>query len=286
MSATRWSVAVSCAALLLTACGQQTASAPVIAVRAQAATSPVQPTIDASAIAAEFASQLADSTNVQPIGEDKLAAGELPIDSVLTLRQSERLTSIQILGFSLVSQRETSIARVRSQVLADPAVSASEKYALIAVLDTASAAVSQMGVTIANDQLVDKAHSDVRRLAALRIEGFVLPQARLLLGANDLVRLSTLFAAEQVTLQQQIYTAEAFGKNATASQAAVNDLGVRITDMKRASAQALALLQGLTVSGYPGNKGLLISARHALDAGNVAAVQGNNDAARARAALS
>jgi hypothetical protein len=285
MPATRWSVAVCFAAIVMVGCGQQSASPPVIGVRPQHAASADNATFDATSIAAEFTAELAADTSVQPIGEDKLAAGELPIDSVLTLRQSERLANEQLLGSKLVSQRLGDIAKVRAQLVADPAISYSERSYIIRLLDTSAAAVAQMGVTIARDQLVDQSHIDVRRLAALRVDGLVLPLARKLVAAYDLGRLAASYANQRASLQQQIYTAEAFGKDASASQSYVNDLAVRVAEMNRASANALADVQGLTPAGYPGNKPAMNSARLALAGGKAAADQALYDAGRARALL-
>ncbi len=285
MPATRWSVAIACAAVLLAACGQQAPGAPVIAVRPQAGSNPGQPSFDPTSIGAEFAAELAADTSVQPIGEDRLAAGELPIDSVLTLRQTERLANEQQLGSSLVSQRLSDIAKVRTQLVSDPAISYSERSYVIGLLDASAAAVAQMGVTIARDQLVDQAHIDVRKLAALRVNGLVLPLARKLVASYDLERLSASYASQQASLQQQIYTAEAYGKDASASQSYVNDLAVRIAAMNRAAIYVLADLQGLSPAGYPGNKPALTSARLALAGGKAASDQAAYDAARARAVL-
>jgi hypothetical protein len=285
MPATRWSVVVCCAAVVMVGCGQQSASAPVIGVRSQNAAAAGAGTFDVSPIAAEFAAELAADTNVQAIGEDKLAAGELPIDSVLTLRQSERLANEQLLGSKLVSQRLNDIAKVRAQVNADPAISYSQRSYTLGLLDTSAAAVAQMGVTIARDQLVDQAHIDVRRLAALRVDGLVLPLARKLVAAYDLARLAASYASQHDSLQQQIYTAEAFGKDASASQGYVNDLARQVAAMNRASANALADVQGLTPAGYPANKPAMNSARLALAGGQAAADQAAYDAGRARALL-
>jgi hypothetical protein len=285
MPTTRWSVAVCCAAMVMVGCGQQSASPPVIGVRPQQAAGADNATFDATSIAAEFAAELAADTNVQPIGEDKLAAGELPIDSVLTLRQSERLANEQLLGSKLVSQRLTDIAKVRAQLVADPAISYSQRSYIIGLLDSSAAAVAQTGVTIARDQLVDQAHIDVRRLAALRVDGLVLPLARKLVAAYDLARLAASYANQEASLQQRINAQEAFGRNPAAAVSYVNLLAARVADMNRASANALADVQGLTPAGYPGNKPAMNSARVALAIGQAAADLAFYDAGRARALL-
>jgi hypothetical protein len=110
-------------------------------------------------------------------------------------------------------------------------------------------------------------------------------QARLIVASYDLARLATIYANQQASLQQQIYNKEAYGKDASASQAYVNDLGVRIAAMNRDSSTALAQLQGLGASGYPGNKGSLIGARDMLSSGKAAGLQAASDAVRARAVL-
>src|ERR1700693_4667470 len=103
MPATRWLVALGCAALLLVACDQT--GGPLIGVRPQAepsaAPSPAgTDQSQTSAIEAMFAAQLDAINNVQAIGEDALANGQLPIESFLTFRQSLRLAELQTLGES------------------------------------------------------------------------------------------------------------------------------------------------------------------------------------------
>ena len=289
MPSRRWLVAVACIALLLGAVligrGRPTAGADVIGARSLTQASPAPASFDTTPIAYEFASELNAINNTQAIGPDVLAPGELPIDSVLTIRQAERLAVKQTLGSILVSRLLTAIAQVRSQISTDPAMSAYQKYTLFGPLDAAAASVSRAGVAIARDQIVDQARMDYRTVYALRIGGFVLLQARLTSAGYDLGHLAAVYSSQAASIQQRIYAAEAYGKDASVSQADVYRLSAQVAAMNRYSADALAMLQGLSASGYPGNKGSLIGARQALNAGEFAASEAARDAANALSSL-
>jgi hypothetical protein len=286
MPATRWLVTLGCAGLLLVACGQEAAGGqPVIGVRPPTEVIGGPATFDASSIALEFASQLTEIDKVQSMGDDPGAYGLLPIDSTLTFKQSQRLLYRQQQGDSEVASRLRAIATVRSQVFADRLMSYYQKASLIGTLDTAIATLDQMRVTIAREQLPDQIRNDVDKVYKLRIGTVVLPRTRMIIAADLLVQLAAIYANQQASLQQQIYTAQAYGKDVTAAQAAVNDLAGRISAINGYRQAALYQLQGLDPAGYPANKYLLRGARGSLVAGKSAGDQAAVDVARARAAL-
>jgi hypothetical protein len=280
----RWSLALGFV-LLLVACGNQAADGPVIGARPNPDVGTGAVSFDPSPLAAEFEAQLAAINSVQSIGETALAAGELPIDSVLTAKQSLRLGQLQVIGNALIAERLNAVAGVRGQVAADGLMSSGQKSAVMGLLDASSTGLTQLRLTIAREQLVDGARSDLVKIGHLRVYGLVLPQARMLIVAYQLASLAAMYSAQRASLQQQIYTAEAYGKDGAPAQALVNDLSIRIATVSRSSSGALAQLQGLSPSGYPANRASLISARGSLVVGKVASDQAASDVKRARAAI-
>jgi hypothetical protein len=103
--------------------------------------------------------------------------------------------------------------------------------------------------------------------------------------AYDLARLAVLYASDQAGLQQQINTAEAFGKNASVAQSYVTLLGERAALLWNESAGALALLGGASVAGFPGNRPSLITTRGYVAAGQAYGSQASTYLARAHATM-
>ena len=282
MPSVRWLVALACAGLLLAACGQP--EGVLIGVRPHTEVAAVTATFDSSVLAAAINAQLAEYDQLAPI-EDSLARGELPLDSTLTLKQRERLATLQEAGFSYIKDRLDALAGVRGQVVSDPSMQSWQKGNLMALLDGASATLSQLRVKIERDLLVDQARADVARIPRLRVYGLLLPEARLLMTGYQLQRLAVVYARQRASLQQAVNTAQANGRDVTVAQRAVNDIAIRVNTVSQESASGLAQLQGLSVAGYPGNKPYLLSARRYLTAGKFASDQAARDVAAARAAL-
>jgi hypothetical protein len=283
LPAARWSLALGFV-LLLAAC-QSPADGSGIGARSVPDANASAVSFDASPIAAAFAAQLAALNNIQSIGETTLANGQLPLDSVLTLRQSLHLAYQQVLDNTFIADRLNAIATLRSQVVSDRVMSSWQKARVMGVLDAASAALYKLRLTVAREQLVDAAAHDKVKIFQLRVLTVILPQARLLMAAYQLDDLAAFYARQPAGLQQAIYAWEANGNDGTAAQAALNDLSLRIAVMRRSSGAAIAQVSGLSASGYPGNRSSLISARGALVAGKVAGDQAAADAVRTRAAL-
>ncbi len=283
MPATRWLVALGSAALLLAACGQAD-SGPLIGVRPQTVPSPVsvQP-FDTTSIEATFAQQFVDLNNIQAINEGALAAGQLPIDTFLTLRQSLRLATLQTVGQQLLVARLTAISVVRSQV--NQNLSGYQAGNVFAVLDNATAVVKQMQITIANEQLVDRARADFIRIGALRIIGFVLPQARLMVAGYLLGRLGAIYRSQVATLTQQISDVQSLGCNITDSQAYVNDLSAQSSALSYDGNIIVANVQSLSAAGYPGNKYVLKASHGPQQAGKNANFRAATDGTAARNTL-
>jgi hypothetical protein len=285
LPAARWSLALGSVLLFLVACGNPDTGGAVIGARTNADASVATASFDASGIAAKFEADLAQLNRIQSIGETTLANGELPIDSILTFRQSLQLSYLQILGNTLISERLNAISIVRGQVVSDGAMAYWQKNGVTGSLDASTAALAQLQLTIAREQLVDRARHDIFKIGQLRVYGLVLPKARLLIAAYQLNRLGSIYTSQQAALQQQIYAAQAYGKDATAAQVIVNDLSRRVATVTGSYSAALAQLQGLNPSGYPANKHSLTSARSSLVTGKLAADQAAADVARARAAI-
>lgn len=282
MPANRWLIALACAGLLLVGCGRST-DGVLIGIRAHTEVASVVATFDPSTITAEIDAQLAESDQLTPIHDS--VGGELPLDSTLTPKQRERLATDQQVGFAYVADRLAALASVRGQVVSDPSMQDWQKANLLALLDGASSSLRQIQLKIERDLLVYQARTDKARVLRLRVDSLLIPQARLLITGYLLQRLAVVYAHQKASLQQMVYAAQASGKDVTAAQAAVTDMATRISAINQRSAAGLALLQGLTPAGYPGNKGQLLSARSLLTSGKYAGDQAANDVARARAAL-
>jgi hypothetical protein len=272
---------------LISACGQPTANDTSIGVRpGLPGTGPIAITFDPASLNSLLTGQLDAVKSLDSIaGDNYLAVGLLALDSTLTLRQTERLIALQSLGQSVIDQRLKAIGDLRAQVAGDPSMSWSQKGRPIQILDSAAAALQSMRLTILGDQLVDKTHADIVKVATVRVYGLVLPQVHMLVAAYQMARLAAIFSNEVITLRDQIVVAASTGRSVAVAVAAVNDLTAQIGTMNRASYLAIVTLPNLTAAAYPGNKGTLLMVRRNLTSGKYAGSQGSADASRARASL-
>jgi hypothetical protein len=282
LPAARWSLPLVFV-LLLAACGSP-ADNTGIGARSIPAANVGAISFNAAPIADAFAAQLAELNNVQSIGETS-ANGQLPIDSILTFRQSLVLTYFQFFEEERISGRLDAIATLRNQVASYGVMAPWQRARIIGILNGTTAALNKLRLTVGQEQLVDAVAHDRVKINRLRVLTVVLPQARVLVAAYLLDGLASFYAGQQAALQQAIYAWEANGNDGTAAQAALNDLALRIAIMRRYSAAAIAQVGGLSPSGYPGNRSSLTSARGTLASGQIVGGQAAADAVRTRAAL-
>jgi len=285
MPATRWLVALGCAALLLAGCARQEGSA-VIGVPRQPDISPASPApLDPATIEAGLAQQLVDSTNLPAIQEQALAAGQLPIDTLLTARQQGRWAVKTSIGLAMIDSRLAALAATRSRVLSDPLVPYYQKGTIISLLDSATASVIQMQTKIGYDQLVDQTRKDVRTLAKFYIMSLLLPQVRLMQAAYQLSQLGYFYANQVAALTQQIADVQSLGCNITTAQNYVNDLSAQSSALRYDGNIILGNVQSLNAAGYPGNKYLLQGSHGPQQAGKNANLRAGSDGSAARSTL-
>jgi hypothetical protein len=272
--------------LLLTACGQPTGNGKVIGVRPIPSPGPISTFLDPASVDAALTLQLSEADSAQAIpGGSPGINGELPIDTQLTLRQLESLITLQQLGTVIIQTRLADIAKVRNEVMIDRLTNSYQKYLITSRLDSTAAGLHAAQVKLAKDVVVDQARLDITAVGAFRIHGLILPQAHELIAAYDLVQLAGIYGNERASLQNRIYTSGITGAAAVAAQNAVDDLSRQVSSLNSSGSYAAYLLQGLTVAGFPGNKGGLLRARQLVAGAKGANDKASIDAAQARAAL-
>jgi hypothetical protein len=275
-------------ALLAAACGPRTPNSTVIGVRPAAGQVDGRSgRIDLSTMAAMLADQMASANNTAPIpGEDWIALGELPVDSVLTLNQVERLLRLQQLGELMIQERQAAIASMVGQIRGDGGTAAYQKANLYSLLNRGSATLHALQVKVARDQLVDVARADVVRIAGLRIYGVLIPKVRILLGAYQLQHLAKLYSNAQANLQQQVSALPGTGAPISTAQGYLNDLGNQINVMSNNSYYMVSAVYSVDASGYPGNRPLLRGARQAMVRAQSAGGAASADITKVQAFLS
>ncbi len=266
-------------ALLAAACGPPTANATVIGVRPGAGAVEVTTTghIDLSTMAAMLADQMASANDTAPIpGEDWVALGELPVDTVLTLSQVERLLRLQQAADLMIQERQAAIASLAGQIAGDGSTAAYQKWNLYALLNRGSASLHSLEVKVARDKVVDDARADVVRIASLRIYGVLIPKVRILLAAYQIQHLAQVYSNIQADLQQRVSALAGSGSPVTAAQQYLYDLVNQVNVMSSNSYYMVSVLYGVDPSGYPANRPLfrvsreaMVRAQYASDAANV-----------------
>jgi hypothetical protein len=282
---------VTAASLLSVGRFDQPVTDPVIGVRPMTST-PVSDTLTPSqyfalsnSISNSIDAQLALIETTQPIpGGDHPVDGELPIETLLTLKRLETMGGLQDLGQTVITKRLVAIDEVRSQVL-QVRISYGVRAEILGLLDQATANLQQMQIKIARDLLPDQVRSDVKAIAALHVLVVALPQARLFVAAAQVQNHASLTATQQQNFQTQIYQYGANGVDISRAQNDLYDMSRQIGIMQSYSSSAMGILPGLTPSGYPGNKGIIYRARALLVTAKVAMQAADNDYRDARASL-
>ncbi len=269
--------------LALTACGQPTGFGQLIGTRPVPSAAPVNVVIDTSALINSLNSEL-DLANSTTTITDESAQLAQEFNTLLTIKQSERLSALQQLGAQIISTRLAAIAQVRRQVLALP-LNSSQKYQIVYLLDSATAGLHGMQAKISTDQLVDVARVDVKSVAAFRVYGLLLPQCHMLIAAYDLQHLISVYSNEKTTLQDAINKAVLNGTPYGSAQSNVNDLGAQISQISYYTSNAIAVLPYLTSAGYPGNRSTITAIRGQLNQASTASTNAANDVLAAKAAL-
>jgi hypothetical protein len=269
--------------LALTACGQPTGYGKLVGVRPVPSAVPGTSEIDTSSLVDSLNNELNALGNTPPI-TDENSSFAAEFSSLLTVKQSERLSALQELGSQIIKTRLAAIAQMRRQVLALP-LDPAAKAQIVYLLDSASGRLNAMQVTIASDRLVDVARADVKVVATFRIYGLLLPQCHMLVAAYQFKSLVTTFTTERSNLQDSLNKANAAGNPVGNAQSLLNDLGAQTAVINAYASNAIAVLPGLTAAGYPGNRGTVVSIRNQLTAASTAAGNAQNDIIGARAAL-
>ena len=282
----RLALTLALLAVLASACGRAGPNGQVIGIRTLPSTrSEATFELDLASMRAAMSDQLADANATQGIpGEEQLAAGELPLDTILTIRQIERLAVIQQLGEAIIQNRLDAIAGLRGQVLGYRSMTSADKWNLAGLLDNAAARLRAMRVTIARDLSVDQARADVTAVGQFRVYGLLIPKIHMLIATytlrQQLPRLTSVEQSLELQLNIAVPTA-----NVAGARTALNDMLAQISIVDQQSSTALSLLRYLDPSGYPNNRGYLRVAGSYLDRGQAAAWQAGQDAKTVRADL-
>lgn len=218
------------------------------------------------------------------LGGDQPINGELPIETILSLKRLEALGTKQDLGQAILTKRLAAIDGLRGQV-DQIRISYGLRAEILGLLDQASSELQQLQIKIARDQLPDQVRSDVKSVEALHVFVVALPQARLFVAAAQVQNHAGVSAAQQVNFQAQVYQYGANGVDVTRATNDLNDMSRQIAIMNSYSSSAMGILPGLTPAGYPGNKGIIYRARALLVTAKVAMQAADADYADARASL-
>ena len=279
-------LAFAVSGLFLAACGQATANPAVIGVRpgVGAGSVPADQSAAFAAIESRLADELAQANavgNSNPGG----AAGVIPIDVNQSLSQVERIQALQQLGSSQINTAISKLQAQQAQVNGDTTITGAQKQKVDAWINRSIAALQALESKINDDTTLDLTRNDVTGIANLHVDGVVLPVARYLQAAYQMLELLTQYQASEQGLKQDIANAEAAGVQVPAAVSDVADMDVQMATMQRSADAALGVLPYVDPTAYPGNKDTIDNAHVTLLAGRVASVQAGTDAIDARQVL-
>lgn len=223
---------------------------------------------DPTVIATELNQQIAQYTT---------GPGGYPLVTILTAREQDRLWALQTDADAKIEQRLADLQALRGTV-ASSGLPYWQKASITSLLDAAYANVSQLLSVVANASDVRSARTDRSRIRALQVLDVVLPSARKMIKAYDLLNLASIYSGEASSLQPQIVNAESLGCDVTAAQADVSGLAAESGAM---TYDGRAILGDVSL----GTPGAMRAALYPESLGAAASLRAQSDSANARAAI-
>ena len=164
-----------------------------------------------------------------------------------------------------VTRRLTSLSTVRTNLDTATNVAGSDRTNLDAELDAAVSGLTNLKGTIDADTTLAKVRSDCKQIVTgFYVYVFLIPKVELVRATDRVDAAAAVLKSLQGLLQGLVNADLAKGKNVTAAQGFVTDLGVKVSAATTSATSAASAVLPLTAAGFPGNRPTIVSALAAL----------------------
>jgi hypothetical protein len=175
---------------------------------------------------------------------------------------SAMLACIDQRASTAVSNRETALQQMTSDVNNSKDIAAGDKTTLLGQLGADETGLTTLLATIKGDTTVKQALADTETIVTgYRVYLLEQPKVHLVIAADTEGTLESTLQSKLPSIQTAITNSSASASQKAAAQTAFNDCSTQLAAAQSASSGIVSDVIDLLPSGYPGNQPTLVSAR-------------------------
>jgi hypothetical protein len=175
---------------------------------------------------------------------------------------SVMLACIDQRASTAVSNRETALQKMTSDVNNSKDISASDRATLLGQIQADESGLTTLLATIKGDTTVKQALADTATIVTgYRVYLLEQPKVHLVIAANTETTVEVNLQSKLPSIQTAINNSSASAAQKAAAQTAFNDCTTQLAAAQSASSGIVSEVIDLLPSGYPGNQPTLVSAR-------------------------
>lgn len=175
---------------------------------------------------------------------------------------SAMLACIDQRATTAVSNRETALGQMISDVNNSKDIASSDKATLLGQLQADEFGLTTLLATIKGDTTVKQALADTATIVtSYRVYLLEQPKVHLVIAADTEGTIKSTLQSKLPSIQTAIDNSSASAAQKAAAQTAFNDCSTQLSAAQAASSGIVADVIYLLPSGYPGNQPTLVSAR-------------------------
>ncbi len=195
----------------------------------------------------------------------RIATPSAKSEDKMELRQNARMEVAGSNADKEIDRRIAALNRVTTRVNAMTRISADQKSALLAQIQTAISDLNSLKVKIDADTDPATLKADKQSIVtSYRVFLLLIPKVEILAHADISLQVSNQMMADNATIQAKIATAQSAGKDVTEANKLLADRTAKVTDAQAKAQSVINSVSGLTPEGYPANKPTLLAGRDSL----------------------
>lgn len=179
--------------------------------------------------------------------------------------QAAILVCIKQRSATAISNRETKLQQLTSDVKGSADITASDKSNLLGQIQSDASGLDSLNTTIQNDTSVKQAWEDAQTIVTgYRVYLLETPKVHLVIAADTETTVEFEISSVMPALQTAINDSTASAAEKQRAQTAFNDCTSQLAAAQSASSGVVSEVIDLLPSGYPGNQPTLVSARQSV----------------------
>ena len=180
--------------------------------------------------------------------------------------QAGILACIKQRSATAISDRETTLQQLTTDVNDSADITAADKSTLLGQIQSDETGLDRLNTTIQNDTSVKQAWTDAQTIVTgYRVYLLETPKVHLVIAADTEGAVESDISSVMPALQTAITDSTASAADKAKAQTAYNDCSSQLAAAESASSGIVSEVIDLLPSGYPGNQPTLVSARQSAE---------------------